>query len=190
VRQVSDLWSRWRNATISDAGASSVIRSPAVGSQHEAHHDEDQPVDQVAADQSENSQDEQHQADECQNQVYDGWHAAQRNIASCVQGGTRCRLASMTTDTDRVLNVRDAVALGQIVSCMKGRGQVARLVDGNVLVGTARSVGDENGNFAAQLDDVRDCYLRVTLRSGFEAFWPVSELVQEMGSYFVVGYEG
>lgn len=74
------------------------------------------------------------------------------------------------------------IKLSNVVSAA-GRGRrVARLIDGGtVIVGTARSIGDERGYFAARGDDIRDCYLRVTTDAGVEAFWKVSDLVEEMG---------
>ncbi len=92
--------------------------------------------------------------------------------------------------TERILTISEAVDLGAIVSATNW-SRVARLIDGHVHVGTARSIGDENGNFAGRNDDVRDCYLRVTLDTGFEAFWLVSELMGEVRSgYFVTNYQG
>ena len=87
------------------------------------------------------------------------------------------------------LTVSQTVALSTLVEASIHYWTVARLVDGNVIVGTARSIGDDRGNHAGH-EDIRDCYLRVTTRSGFEAFWPVVALVPEVGSYFIAPYEG
>jgi hypothetical protein len=46
--------------------------------------------------------------------------------------------------------------------------------------GTARSIGDDCGNFAGRDDDVRDCSLRVTTDAGIEVFWPVAELIADV----------
>lgn len=45
---------------------------------------------------------------------------------------------------------------------------------GRLLQGTARSVGDERGNFALAAD-VRDLFLRITIDLGFEVFMPVAK---------------
>jgi hypothetical protein len=45
--------------------------------------------------------------------------------------------------------------------------------------GTARSLGDENGNFARD-EDIRDLYLRVTGDTGFEYFLPVRGLMEQV----------
>jgi hypothetical protein len=92
----------------------------------------------------------------------------------------------MTTSTD-TLTVRDTVALSAIVEAAIHNLIVARHIDGiGVVEGKARSIGDVNGNFASNQDDVRDCFLRVTTFTGFEAFWPVRDLIPEVHSgYFV-----
>jgi hypothetical protein len=87
------------------------------------------------------------------------------------------------------LTIRQAVDLATICEAAIHSWHVARLVDNNIIEGTARSIGDDRGYFAGPEDDIRDCYLRVTTRSGFEAFWPVAELVPEVGSYFIAPYD-
>lgn len=92
---------------------------------------------------------------------------------------------------DRVLTVSEAVGLGMIMQAAQRGAVVARVMDvpDGFVWGTARSVGDERGVFARPGEDVRDCFLRVTLSSGFEAFWPVTVLVEEYSqSLFVVDY--
>lgn len=94
--------------------------------------------------------------------------------------------------TDRILTVSDSVRLGEICKAAERKSKVARLIPegeagaGLVVEGTARSIGDRNGNFAhPRNDDVRDCYLRVTTTSGFEAYWLVSVLMDEIpNGYF------
>ena len=88
------------------------------------------------------------------------------------------------------LTVGQTVALSTLVEASIHYWHVARLVDGNIIEGTARSIGDDRGNHAGPEDDIRDCYLRVTTTWGFEAFWPVAELIPEVGSYFIAPYEG
>ena len=78
--------------------------------------------------------------------------------------------APLTADT--------ALALAIIVTAARSGARVARAVDdGDIIYGTARSIGDYYGAFAAGSDDIRDCYLRVTIDTGWEAFWPMSEIV-------------
>jgi hypothetical protein len=78
-----------------------------------------------------------------------------------------------------ILTIADAVAIAEILRMAQGCHKVTRLMpDGTLVNGTARSVGHENGAFLSRETDVRDGYLRVTLESGFEAFWPVRDLIE------------
>ena len=43
--------------------------------------------------------------------------------------------------------------------------------------GTVRSLGDENGGFLTDTDDVRAAHVRITTSMGFEWFVPMRELV-------------
>lgn len=91
-----------------------------------------------------------------------------------------------------ILTVSAAMALGELLSAAQRGALVARVVDygDGVVYGTARSVGDERGMFVGPNDDARDCYLRVTTSGGFEAFWPVVELVGEYRlGLFVLDYQ-
>lgn len=84
------------------------------------------------------------------------------------------------------LTKSDAVNLAAILAAAQGNRRVARLVDGRVVEGEARSIGDENGNFLSEEDDVRDGYLRVTGGViGMDYFWPIKELMDEtyMGTF-------
>ena len=88
------------------------------------------------------------------------------------------------------LTVRNAIALSTLCEAAIHTWKVARLIDGDVIVGLARSIGDERGNFAGSNDDIRGEHLRVTTLSGFEAFWPVADLIDEVHSgFFVAPYE-
>ncbi len=89
------------------------------------------------------------------------------------------------------LTLRDAAALGRIVTAAMEHQRVARGMDnGKVIYGTARSIGDQAGNFATDADDVRCCFLRVTTTTGLEAFWPTRELIEAMhDGTFLVGPE-
>lgn len=89
----------------------------------------------------------------------------------------------------------DACTLADLVRAAQGNQRVARLMPegtnaaGLVIVGTARCIGDENGNFAGRDDDIRDAFMRVTTLSGFEAFWPMSDLIKEHQQFtFITNY--
>jgi hypothetical protein len=102
-----------------------------------------------------------------------------------------------TVTNARVLTISEAVRLGMVCQTAERGSHVARLIPdgelgaGLVVDGTARSIGDLGGNFAGPTDDVRDCYLRVTTTAGFEAYWLVSELMDEIASgTFAPNYAG
>jgi hypothetical protein len=84
---------------------------------------------------------------------------------------------------NRILTLSEAVSLASVIdSAIHGR-KVARVRESapdGVIYGTARSVGDENGNSARNKVDVRDCFLRVTTVGGWDEFWPMAELVSEL----------
>lgn len=90
-----------------------------------------------------------------------------------------------------LLTTTDASALAAIINAAVTNQQVGRLIDEKVVVGTARNIGDENGNFLDGQTDIRDGYLHVTMRAGWEVFWAVRDLMpQYLTGEFVVGYEG
>jgi hypothetical protein len=61
--------------------------------------------------------------------------------------------------------------------------------DNTPVKGIARCIGDQSGNFVTSDGNVADEFLRVTLESGFEAFWPVRELVDEVSLGRFARYE-
>jgi hypothetical protein len=79
-----------------------------------------------------------------------------------------------------ILSLSQLVNLSTVADAASRCAPVARLVDGNVVYGTARSIGDTHGNFLGSDEDVREGYLRVTTTSGWEVFWPVAELAEEV----------
>jgi hypothetical protein len=83
--------------------------------------------------------------------------------------------------TDRILSVHDAYALGRIIEACWRSQKVARLMDGSgdIIEGTARSIGDQRSNFIGAGEDVRDAYLRVTTTHGWEVFWPITDLIRD-----------
>lgn len=90
--------------------------------------------------------------------------------------------------TDRPLTVTTAIRLSDIVEAALLGRKVGRLVHDDVVEGIARSIGDQQGNYASSFADVRDCHLRVTTTGGLEAFWPVAELLDELGDTFIANY--
>lgn len=87
------------------------------------------------------------------------------------------------------LSIHDAVDLAAIVNAAIHTSHVTwALDDGRIVEGTARSIGDENGNFASERDDIRGCFLRVTTSMGFEAFLPMADVLDKVRhGLFVVG---
>lgn len=87
---------------------------------------------------------------------------------------------TQTTPQTRPFSLLALSSISPIVDAAQ-RGAKVRILMGDdpefILEGTARSLGDENGNFATTEDDVRDLFLRVTSLTGFEHFIPVSELM-------------
>jgi hypothetical protein len=88
----------------------------------------------------------------------------------------------------------DVVSLHAILQAASQGTRVARLVDAGdeVAWGTARHivVDEDTAAFPNTSDDVRDCVLRVTLASGFEAWWPVADLVRDhQAGVFVTDYQ-
>jgi len=79
---------------------------------------------------------------------------------------------------NEILTMRDLVALEVIATAAERCARVARVLpSGTPVYGTARSIGNDRGAFLGRDEDVRDGYLRVTTREGFETFWPVRELM-------------
>lgn len=75
------------------------------------------------------------------------------------------------------LTVRGTLHLAKICEAAIGTKKVVWLTStGDVAEGTARSIGDERGNFLREDEDIRDGFLRITSTSGWEIFEPVSRL--------------
>ena len=76
------------------------------------------------------------------------------------------------------LSMADLVALGTIAEAAQGNRKITWLGrNENIEVGTARSIGDDHGNFKIESGDVRDGYLRITSVTGFEHFIPIMDVV-------------
>lgn len=93
--------------------------------------------------------------------------------------------------SERILSIADAVSIGAIIGAVHHDSKVARLMSsGDVIVGIPRSIGDSRGAFLASGEDVRDGFLRVTSTTGWEHFWPMSDLIREhQATTFVLGYQ-
>lgn len=74
-------------------------------------------------------------------------------------------------------------------ACQRG-ARVAMLTDnGDVRNGTARSVGDDRGNFAHGDADALSVFVRVTWADGFDSFLPMGEVADKYAAgTFVLDY--
>jgi hypothetical protein len=83
---------------------------------------------------------------------------------------------------DNPLSVAELTTLAEIARAAQGTLPITFAEDdGRVSVGRARAfVRNEHGSYLQAHDDVRDAYLWVTMRSGFERFLPVGELVLDV----------
>lgn len=84
--------------------------------------------------------------------------------------------------THSPLTLRDVAALRPIIDMAHNGLKVKRLVNDEIVVGIARHIviSPDNYGFPGSNDDIRDCYLRVTLISGMDVAWPVSELMADV----------
>jgi hypothetical protein len=90
--------------------------------------------------------------------------------------------------SDNKLTITDAVNLNVVISAAQGCKHVTRLIregnaEGVTVNGTARSLGNDQGMMMPGLD-VRDMFLRVTTEHGWEVFWPVRELMDDVSEGF------
>jgi hypothetical protein len=80
--------------------------------------------------------------------------------------------------TDRPLDIGTATTLATVLGWAQRNARITWAADGLVparlIEGTARSIGDENGNFEFD-EDVRDLYLRVS--GTFEFFLPIEDVL-------------
>jgi hypothetical protein len=92
-----------------------------------------------------------------------------------------------TKSSGEILTGTTAVLLADIVRAAWNRSRIARALDnGYVISGTARGIGDDRGSHAGPHDDIRECYLHVTMDSGWEQFWPMSETVEALRQKLLV----
>lgn len=89
------------------------------------------------------------------------------------------------------LTIADAVKLAAVVDLCQRGARVARVdEEGDIHYGIARSIGNESGGFLRTDADVTGAFVRVTLRSGFEAFWPIAEIMRDYGNGTFVEIRG
>jgi hypothetical protein len=81
--------------------------------------------------------------------------------------------------SDTFITMRDLISLGMIASMAQRNAKIVRVLAdrSEPIYGTARSIGDERGNFTPSDGNVLNEYLRVTTRDGWEEFWPVTDLM-------------
>ena len=81
-------------------------------------------------------------------------------------------------NTTAALTLQDVTRLATILEWCQHNTHVRWLLpNGNVIGGTVRSVGYENGNFLRADDDVRGAFVRVTCDTGLERAMSVVGLV-------------
>jgi hypothetical protein len=78
------------------------------------------------------------------------------------------------------LNMRNVTAAAQVMAAAEGNRRVRRLVDDRVVEGVARSIGDQQGYFVRGDAPLEELYLRVTGSTGFDYYWPLPELMQQV----------
>lgn len=80
------------------------------------------------------------------------------------------------------LNIRAATHIATVLGWAQRCDTLTWLLDnGQLVTGTARHIcTNDNGGFAGQNDDVRDCYLRITAVNGFDWFAPIPELLDRL----------
>lgn len=95
----------------------------------------------------------------------------------------------MTTTTQDILTIPAVMALSVIAEAASRGARVARVTADSVFYGTARSIGTPDGGFIRTGEDIRDATLRVTLKSGWDAYWPIQELMDEVLSHQFCVYD-
>lgn len=79
--------------------------------------------------------------------------------------------------------LRNVESVRPVIDAAVGNRHVRRLrANGDIAEGTARSIGNDTGGFARNSEDVSECFLRVTMVSGWDEFWPVADLMEQVRS--------
>lgn len=91
--------------------------------------------------------------------------------------------------SDRILTISEVHQLAELVKMAQTNARIAWIdedVSHETRTGTARSIGDENGNFLNGRDDVRDAHFRITTSNGFELFMPVAKAMALIAKSYMV----
>lgn len=89
------------------------------------------------------------------------------------------------------LTIADAVNLAAIVDLCQRGARVGRVdEEGDIRYGTARSIGNEFGGFLRNDEDVTGAFVRVTLLNGFDAYWPLADLMRDYAQRTFVEIRG
>lgn len=91
--------------------------------------------------------------------------------------------------SNRILTITEVHQLSELARMAQTNARVAWIDEENgntTQTGTARSIGDENGNFLNEKDDVRDAFFRITTAMGFELFMPVQKAMNLIGKGYLV----
>lgn len=88
-----------------------------------------------------------------------------------------------------VLTVPIAICISKIITGCQTNSRCKWSNPGDdIIEGTMRSIGAENGNFQIPSGDVRDGFVRITSLMGFDYFIPVMNIVGRMEEMtFVIG---
>jgi hypothetical protein len=83
----------------------------------------------------------------------------------------------MNSTIHEPLTVATTLNLAKILDWCIGTKRIAWLdpETNELRTGTARNVGDENGNHLARDEDLRDGFFRITTSNGFELFMPIKD---------------
>jgi len=91
-----------------------------------------------------------------------------------------------TNESSRPFTISETVTIEVIMKAVTRKCVVLRYLNAtqSIVRGTARHLvnGPDDFNFFDPRADVRDAYLRVTLDTGFDVAWLVSDLMHDIGS--------
>lgn len=87
------------------------------------------------------------------------------------------------------MTIEEIIQANTIITAAQTCAKVAWVTHGEIRYGTARSIGDEQGQFAHGDAEFIGQYLRVTGREGFEYFLSVRHLMPKVASGEFAIYE-